>query len=157
LSGVAYADAGLDAALKGDYKTAIKEWQPLAEQGDSIAQYNLSLMYRYGRGVLKDEKKEIELLGKSAEQGYIPAQYELGKWYASWHGWIGTKLPKYSDTSRGRYWIKKVYENGDDKYRSLAEEVWNEHNLGDNSDIEYDTNTRKFKPSMLNKIKSWFN
>jgi hypothetical protein len=26
LSGVAYADAGLDAALKGDYKTAIKEW-----------------------------------------------------------------------------------------------------------------------------------
>ena len=39
----AFADfaKGLDAAQKGDYATALKEWQPLAEQGDSSAQYSL--------------------------------------------------------------------------------------------------------------------
>ena len=36
---------GFDAYGKGDYKTALKEWRPLAEQGDADAQYNLAVMY----------------------------------------------------------------------------------------------------------------
>jgi hypothetical protein len=36
---------GLTAYQKGDYTSAAKEWRPLAEQGDPIAQFNLGLLY----------------------------------------------------------------------------------------------------------------
>ena len=45
---------GLDAANRGDFATALREWQPLAEQGDASAQNNLGFMYVYGKGVLQD-------------------------------------------------------------------------------------------------------
>jgi hypothetical protein len=40
-SGMVYADlqAGWDAAQKEDYETALREWKPLAEAGDAVAQY----------------------------------------------------------------------------------------------------------------------
>jgi len=37
-------DKGLAAAQAGDFATALKKWMPLAEDGDSISQYNLGLM-----------------------------------------------------------------------------------------------------------------
>ena len=40
--------------FKGEYATALKEFTPLAEQGDATAQYNLGLMYGNGQGVLQD-------------------------------------------------------------------------------------------------------
>ena len=45
---------GVDAAQKGDFATALKEWKPLAEQGDASAQYNLGVMYKKGQGVIQD-------------------------------------------------------------------------------------------------------
>ena len=35
---------GLNAAQNRDFSTVLKEWTPLAEQGDADAQYNLALM-----------------------------------------------------------------------------------------------------------------
>ena len=32
---------GLAAAHSGDFATALREWRPLAEQGDAVAQFNL--------------------------------------------------------------------------------------------------------------------
>ena len=45
---------GLDAANKGDFATALREWKPLAEQRNAVAQKNLSVMYAFGKGVPKD-------------------------------------------------------------------------------------------------------
>ena len=45
---------GLIAAQNGDFATALKEWKPLAEQGDASAQGNLGVMYAFGNGVIKD-------------------------------------------------------------------------------------------------------
>ena len=45
---------GLDADKRGDYATALREFEPLAEQGLALAQYTLGLMYAVGKGVLKD-------------------------------------------------------------------------------------------------------
>jgi TPR repeat protein len=42
---------GLTAHKSGDYATALREWEPLAEQGDADAQNNLGLMYAQGKGV----------------------------------------------------------------------------------------------------------
>jgi len=47
-------EAGVDAYDRGDYATALKEWRPLAEQGDATAQINLAVLYGDGLGVLKD-------------------------------------------------------------------------------------------------------
>ena len=39
-------DAGLEAANRGDFAAALKEWRPLAEAGDALAQFNLGNMYQ---------------------------------------------------------------------------------------------------------------
>ena len=46
--------AGFAAFQKGDYAAALREWTPLAEQGDAKAQNNLGVMYAEGHGVLQD-------------------------------------------------------------------------------------------------------
>ena len=47
-------DKGLEAAQSGDFATALKEWKPLALQGDARAQGNIGVMYENGDGVPKD-------------------------------------------------------------------------------------------------------
>ena len=46
--------AGMEAYKAGDYATALKEWKPLAEQGDAAAQNALGYMYNNGFGVTQD-------------------------------------------------------------------------------------------------------
>ena len=45
---------GTAAYEAGDYATALKEWRPLAEQGNTDAQYGLGLLYDSGKGVPRD-------------------------------------------------------------------------------------------------------
>ena len=44
-------DDGMAAVERGDYATALREFWPLAEQGDAVAQYNLGLMHENAYGV----------------------------------------------------------------------------------------------------------
>jgi len=50
------------------------------------AQFDLSLMYREGNGVVRDYLEELRWLKKSAEQGHTGAQNNLGVRYASGEG-----------------------------------------------------------------------
>ncbi len=43
-------DEGVAALKRRDYATALREWRPLAEQGDAKAQSNLGLMDERGLG-----------------------------------------------------------------------------------------------------------
>jgi TPR repeat protein len=74
-------DKGLAAAERGDYATALREWRPLAEQGDAIAQYNLGVMYDKGRGVVQDYGQAVKWYHRAAEQGDADAQIKLGLMY----------------------------------------------------------------------------
>ncbi len=47
-------DEGVAAYLRADYAAALREWRPLAKQGNAKAQYNLGLMYGKGLGVPQD-------------------------------------------------------------------------------------------------------
>ncbi len=78
--------AGVDAAKSGDYTTALKEWKPLAVQGDADAQYNLGQMYRQGKGVTQDYKAAAKWYRLAAEQGNAKAQFMLGWMYCQGHG-----------------------------------------------------------------------
>ena len=37
---------GIEAYAKQDYATALREWKPIAEQGNAYTQFNLGQMYR---------------------------------------------------------------------------------------------------------------
>ena len=73
---------GLTAAHSGDFATALREWIPLAEQGDAGAQNNLGQMYRRGQGVPQDYKTAVKWYRLAAEQGDAYAQGNLGMMYA---------------------------------------------------------------------------
>lgn len=74
------------AYKRGDYATALREWRPLAEQGNASVQYNLGIMYAKGRGVAQDDSEAVRWFARAAEQGNTDAQYALGLMYGHGRG-----------------------------------------------------------------------
>ena len=72
---------GQEAFLKKDFATTLREWTPLAERGNTDAQFNLGQMYYYGRGVPRDYKTAVKWYRLAAEQGHAIAQHNLGGMY----------------------------------------------------------------------------
>ncbi len=68
---------GVDAYNSGDYATALREWKPLAEQGNAGAQFNLGLMYGDGQGVPQNYKTAIKWFRLAAKQGHPRAQEQV--------------------------------------------------------------------------------
>ena len=60
---------GYDAYERGDYDTALKEFRPLAEQGEMVAQWSLGVMYERGRGVPQDSVQAYRWYTLAAAQG----------------------------------------------------------------------------------------
>ncbi len=83
LAAPAWADfqAGLEAADRGDYPTAVSEFQLSAERGDVKARYNLGVMYQLGLGVPQDDQEAVRWYRLAAEQGDGSAQFKLGVMY----------------------------------------------------------------------------
>jgi TPR repeat protein len=109
-SGVAVAadfDKGMEAAKSGDYKTALAEWTPLAEQGDSVAQLNLGFMYAKGLGVPENDKTAVKWYTKAAEQGDANAQLSLGVNYVTGEGVL-------TDNRRAYMWWNLAIYNGNE-------------------------------------------
>ena len=76
-----------DAAyLRQDYAIERREWRPLAEQGDAVAQFNLGLMYYNGQGVAQDYQEAVRWYRLAAEQGDAVAQNNLGVMYYNGQG-----------------------------------------------------------------------
>lgn len=72
---------GVEAIGKGDFKAALVQLQPLAEQGNADAQFNLGLMYFNGTGVPQDDQLALKWFRLSADQGDAFAQFALGNMY----------------------------------------------------------------------------
>jgi hypothetical protein len=125
--------AGLDAYHKGDFATALKEWQPLAEQGEPNSQYNLGLLYARGEGVPQDYKQAIVWYQKAAEQDVPAAEYNLGVMYANGQGvaanpqeaqkWFLKAAQK--GVSAAVTSLATVYSEGEGAFQNYAEaEKW---------------------------------
>ena len=99
-------DEGVAAYKRGDYATALREWHPLAEQGNAGAQYNLGVMYDKGEGVTQDNAEAVKWYRKAAEQGVAEAQYNLGLMYRN-----GLGVPQ--DNAEAVKWYRKAAEQGD--------------------------------------------
>jgi len=66
-------DKGGAAYSAGDYETALREWRPLADQGDADAQYWLGTIFNFGQGVLQNYAEAAEWYRLAAAQGHAPA------------------------------------------------------------------------------------
>ena len=104
----AWADykAGEDAYNRGDFATALREWRPLAEQGDARAQYDLGVLYRKGRGVPQDDVQARQWYEKASAQGQAKAQYNLGTLYLN-----GSGVPK--DYQQALRWFRMAADQGE--------------------------------------------
>jgi uncharacterized protein len=74
---------GLDAYKNGNFTNALREWRPLAEQGNDDAQFILGLMYKNGEGVPQSNKTAVKWFTLSSDQGNVNAQFALGVLYQS--------------------------------------------------------------------------
>lgn len=99
---------GLAAARQGDYNTALREWRPLAQQGDANAQYHLGVMYHNGLGITKDYQQALDWYLRAARQGLAAAQYNLGVIY---HNGGGVK----QDYIQAYMWFNIASVNGIDE------------------------------------------
>ena len=98
-------DKATRAYHKGDYKTALREWQPRAEQGEAVPQYNLALLYDKGQGVPQDYSIAAKWYKLSAEQGFAKAQFNLGLLYQKGTGFS-------QDYSKAAKWWMLSAEQG---------------------------------------------
>jgi TPR repeat protein len=103
-------DDDLDAAVKAveqqDFMTAYQLLKKLAEQGNAEAQYNLGILYRQGKGVMRDTKQAVQWFKKAADQGLATAQYYVGNAYD-----VGEGVEK--NTELAVQWYQKAAKNGD--------------------------------------------
>ena len=116
-------------------------------------------MNAYGIGTLQDYEQAVNWYRKSADQGFVDAQFNLGNMYLRGGGieqdytlaysWFikaaeqGDAASQYNlglmyikgkgvvaNMAEAKHWIKKAYENNDKNISILAEEVWDEFKLG---------------------------
>jgi uncharacterized protein len=78
----------------------------LAKQGDSKAQFILSLHYRSDEFVAKDLEKANKLLFESANNGYAEAEYMLGSSYNS------PKNQFQLDHKKAVQWLQRAAKHG---------------------------------------------
>ncbi|WP_447971615.1 tetratricopeptide repeat protein [Nitrospira sp. M1] len=107
-------EAGNRAYYRGDYKTALEEFRPLAEAGNMAAQSILGGMYYKGEGIPKDLVQAKQWFHLAANQGNAYAQEYLSRIY-----YFGEGVPK--DLVQAVKWLRLAADQGDHQAQ---------HNLG---------------------------
>lgn len=94
---------GEKAASVGDFAEAFRKFEPLAIQGNALAQYDLARVYYFGSGVPVDYVKALTWFQKAAEQGHPRAQAMLAGMYMKGQG-----VPR--DYATAAVWFRKAAE-----------------------------------------------
>ena len=113
-------DAGWKAYQSGDFATALREWQPLAEQDNPRAQFNLGVLYDEGKGAARDHATARLWWEKAAAQGDARAQHNLAQLYIAGDGvelnfpraitWLAKSAAQGYE--RSQYTLGKMYLHG---------------------------------------------
>ena len=107
---------GWDAYNKKDYTTVLKEWTPLAEQGNADAQNNVGWTYAEGNGVPQNDRTAVKWYTLAANQGLALAQFNLGLMYDKGEGII-------QDYVRAHMWGNLGASNGSENGAKLRDLV----------------------------------
>ncbi|HEX2581007.1 MAG TPA: hypothetical protein VHL08_03435 [Dongiaceae bacterium] len=108
MSGAARADfdAGVAAFKKGDFASALREWQAEAEQGNADAANAIGALYDRGLGVKIDHGEAFKWYSQAAAAGHAVAMRNLANLYAMGHG-----VPY--DIAQAKSWYGKAAGLGD--------------------------------------------
>ena len=98
-------EEGQSAYDRGEYEAAIREWRPVAESGDTRAQYELGLMYARGQGTPPNYLEAANAFREAAVQGHKGAQYRLGLMYFDGQG-------VKRDPGKAAGWFRKAADQG---------------------------------------------
>jgi uncharacterized protein len=102
----ATAETGRAAIARGDYAALAKLLTPIAEKGCDGAQDMLGDIYaRGGHNVPQDYVQAVHWYRLAAEQGYAPAEYDLGVRYEYGEGVA-------QDYTQALGWIRKAADQG---------------------------------------------
>ena len=93
-------------AVDQNHEAAVRWFRRSAEQGHSLGQVNLGVMYRDGRGVGRDDEEAVRWFRASAEQGRASGQVNLGWMYEQGRGVNRDRL----EAAR---WYRLAAEDGD--------------------------------------------
>jgi len=74
-------EEGITAYKNKDYELALKELQPLADQGNPDAQYWLGRMYGEGNGVAKNHEEALRLYILAIRKNHGRSQAQIGVYY----------------------------------------------------------------------------
>ncbi len=77
-----------------------------ANSGNAVAQWRLSLLYAYGKGIPQNNALALQWMRKSAMQGFAPGQHTLGLVYS------GGLLGVTKDLAAAVDWYRKAAEQG---------------------------------------------
>lgn len=96
---------GTAALGRGDFAAALKLLQPLAGDGNPLAQTYVGMMYAQGQGVAQDYAAALRWFQRAAEQGNAAAQITLGNMYAKG---VGTT----QDDAQAVRWFRAAADQG---------------------------------------------
>lgn len=121
-SGPATADAKLQIALQafrsGKDATALSLLTPLANDGNAKAQYWLADIYEDDDPNVKpDLAKAQALLEKSAAQGFVPAERQLGQLYLR-------GVSTLQDFGKAQGWLRKAATAGDARAQEQLGQIY---------------------------------
>jgi TPR repeat protein len=98
---IAEFNKGVAAHTRGDYGTALQVFKIVAEQNHAAAQYNLGVMYSFGRGVPQDYVQAYMWFNLAAAQGNEKASQNRN---------IVAKLMTCSDISKAQRMVHEWRE-----------------------------------------------
>ncbi len=122
-SPVAHAglEEGIIAANEGQFETALKEFNYLADKGFAPGMYELAKLYEGGHGVVRDYRKAAQLYQQAVKQNHVDSMFALAVLYQEGNG---VKLDKQMAISlfeqaanknlpAAQYNLGVIYANGD--------------------------------------------
>jgi TPR repeat protein len=84
MAGMALAgplEEGFAASQRRDYQTALSLWLPLAQRGNSDAQFSIGMLYYRGYGVPQSYADAMRWMLQAADEGHYFAQFTLGSMF----------------------------------------------------------------------------
>ena len=143
---------GLTAAQSGDFATALREFTPLAEQGNAGAQSSLGFMYEKGQGVPQDYKTAVKWYTLAAKQGYAGAQFGLGHMYKEGRG-----VPR--DYVRAHMWFNIAASSGESedasKNRDIVAGVMTPSQIEKAQDLARECVRKNYKGGLIGDSRFW--
>ena len=100
----------------GSFEEAVRLLEKSANGGNAEAAYQLSSLFRNGRGVARDDVSAFHWMQEAAKTGHVKAQYAVGQMYLAGVGVV-------SDRAKAELWLNKALAGGHDKAKELLEKI----------------------------------